>query len=444
MSVRGVHRDWPIGSPLAFVRRARPRPYPPAVETLFVLTAAYMAVPYGDLPGLGLSLSSALIFLIGLEVFLRPAEPWLRRYRRWFLWGAAIWLGVFFSATLNGLRSGGVDFDLQSAKDVMYYGYWLLLVFPVTVYLTSRLELGRRVVRALAAAVVLAGLLRWFEALAWGKVGAWTSPRFFTQNTYGILFSTFAPALLAVLADPRTKRRLPAALGTLAVWSAAAVNGSRGSWVGLAVGTGLFILLYLQAAPSKPRGLIWVALLCLGFGLALQAAPERVLSAVGQRYATLQRLQDDKTFTMRQALTQKGLYLFRQSPLIGIGIGRWQDEYVAIELPALLGDDLDALNRKSSHNSYVSFLAEEGLLGAVPYAALLAFLALRGLAAALRLAHEGQVWALGAYAAFAAMSVHMWGLAGLTATSTWMVYGLVAAIIEAAGRRPRATSGMAV
>ncbi|MBC7225453.1 MAG: hypothetical protein H5T59_14465, partial [Anaerolineae bacterium] len=122
-----------------------PRPLVrPSTVRLFLLAAAYVAIPYGDLPGLGVSLSAPLLFLVALELFLRPAERWLRRYRRWVAWALAIWLGVFLSAALNGLRRGGVDVGLEDAKAVFYYAYWVLLVFPVTVYLVSRLDLGRR------------------------------------------------------------------------------------------------------------------------------------------------------------------------------------------------------------------------------------------------------------------------------------------------------------
>lgn len=419
------------------MRLAPAQLYRPATVRLFLLCAGYVAIPYGDLPGLRISLSAPLMFLIALELFFRPAEPWLHRYRRWVLWGLAIWLGVFFSATLNGLRRGGMDVGAADAKEVFYYGYWLLLVFPVTVYLVSRLGLGRRTAQAMAVAVVLIALLRWVEALGWGKIGAWTSPRFFTQNAYGALFSTFTPMLVALLADSKTKRRWLVAVGILVIWSAAAINGSRGSWVALAAGAALFTILYMVSNPTRVRGLALVVLVCVAFIVVMQVMPERVVGAISERYATFQRLEEDRTFVTRRALVQKGLYLFRESPLIGVGPGRWQNEFAVIDLPLAFRGDLYDLNRHTSHNSYVSFLAENGLLGAIPYGMLFLYLAIKGLRAALHLARKGEVWALGFYVAFAAMSVHLYVLAGLTGTSTWMVYGLVAGMIE------RASDGLA-
>jgi O-antigen ligase len=103
-----------------------------------------------------------------------------------------------------------------------------------------------------------------------------------------------------------------------------------------------------------------------------------------------------------------------------------------MDLPPQYGGDLNRFNRISSHNSYVSFLAETGLLGAVPFGTLLLYLAVRGLQAAILLARRGEYWALGLYVAFVTMGVHLWVLAGLTGTSTWMVYGLVAGMIQTA------------
>lgn len=400
------------------------------MQKLFLLAAGYVAIPYGDLPGLGLSLSAPLFFFIALELFLRPAERWWRRYRRWIVWAAIIWLAIFLSSAINGLRRGGQDFGLDDLLMLFRSAYWLLLVFPVTVYLLSRFDLGARVVRAIAVGVLLTALLRWFEVLAWGKIGAWSRPVFFTENMYGILFSTFTPMLLALLVDPKTRQRGLVAVGILLIWTAAAINGSRGSWVALAAGTLMFLVLYLRVNPRRLRALFWVIALLTGFIVAMTAAPERLLSAVSERYATLERLEEDKTFLTRQVLIRKGLMLFQDSPLIGVGIGRWTKEYVALDLPLYLGGDLESFNRRSSHNSYLSFLAETGLLGAVPFGVLVLYLATRGLKSALRLARRGGYWALGLYVGFVTMSLHLWVLAGLSGTSTWMVYGLLGGMIE--------------
>lgn len=409
---------------------------------LFLLCSAYVAIPWGDIPFLGISLSAPLMFLIALEVYLRPPEPWLRRYRRWVLMAGAMWAGIFISAIANGLVSGGIRIEKAGALEVFRFGYWLGVVFLVTVYLVSYLELGSRVTQVMAAAVVLTALVRWFEAVAYGKIGAWTSPRFFTQNMYGWLFSTFTPFLYAILVDPKTKRRWLAAAGILIIWSAAAINGSRGSWVGLAGGLILFLLLYLQVNPAHIKGLAAIILVCASFLGLIYFAPEKVVGVVSQRYATFQRIEEDKTYLARQLMVQKGLRLFQQSPLVGVGPARWTREYVPLDIPERLGGwrSEGSYQRKSSHNSYVALLAETGLAGTVPFALLLLTLVWQGYKAMVALTRQGQFWVLGVYTAFIGMSVHFSVLAGLTGTSTWVVYGLVGGLIENA-RRMAETKG---
>jgi hypothetical protein len=104
--------------------------------------------------------------------------------------------------------------------------------------------------------------------------------------------------------------------------------------------------------------------------------------------------------------------------------------FAPLDLPLVLryeGDDY--FNTRSSHNSYAQWLAETGLAGSIPFAALLGYLLVRGAGATARLARHGQLWVIGAYSGFIGMSTHLWVLSGITNTGTWLVYGLVGAII---------------
>ena len=147
-----------------------------------------------------------------------------------------------------------------------------------------------------------------------------------------------------------------------------------------------------------------------------------------ERYATLQRIEEDKTFNTRRFLVRKGLILFQKSPFIGVGLERWNKEYAELELPEYIS--LERFNRITSHNSYIMLLAETGLVGTIPLATLLLYLAVRGLQGAVRLARQEEYWALGIYVAFMTMGIHLWVLSGITGTSAWMVYGMVAGIVE--------------
>jgi O-antigen ligase len=284
------------------------------------------------------------------------------------------------------------------------------------------------------AVVVLAGL-RCFEGLVFGKVGAWTNTIFTTQNYYGILFSTFTPFLFPVFLGRGFLRKAFSATGLLVILFACAINGSRGSWICIALGLTVFCALAFVSRPSKSLRLI----LPVGFAVlalvAILTGSTRVREAVLNRFSTFDNLEMDKSNMFRQVMNQRSIKLFTESPWCGVGPGRYRDVYVPLEMPTVfIGRSDDDFTRQSSHNSYLSFLAEGGLVATLPLAVLLAILAVRGAWSAVVLNRRGERWALGVYASFVGMSVHLWALAGLTGTHAWFVYGLLTATVVLAAR----------
>ena len=397
--------------------------------------AAYLALPLVDVPFMGLSLSAPLFALVALQALLRPPEPWLRKFQGWILLAGWIWLGLFISTVGNGLLSGGVDIDSDGVLYLVRYAYWLL-TFVVSAYFASRENILERVSGVLGWAIFGLALVRLFEAVVWGKVGAWTNTRFMSQNGYGFLFSMFFPFLLAPILSARGWQKLFAILRLLVGAAAVIVNGSRGAWLGVLVGIIAFASLNLLARPKKfGWSLLILALAGLAF-LAVQYAPDRVRATFDQRFATFERLEEDKSYQIRQLMIQKGLRLFEESPLIGVGVSRFRKESIPLDLPRMLTyAGQEHFDVKSAHNSYISFLAESGLAGSLPFALLLLTLGLRGFKSSLALVTRQQPWALSVFSAFIGMSVHMWAISSLTNTANWFLYGLVAAVIVRAGRR---------
>jgi O-antigen ligase len=165
--------------------------------------------------------------------------------------------------------------------------------------------------------------------------------------------------------------------------------------------------------------------------------------AVLDRFSTFDDLEKDKSYMTRRVMNQKSLKLFEESPIFGVGPGRYREVYVPLDMPAVLaGHSEDSFMRRSSYNSYLSYLAEGGVIGTLPMAVLLVILAVRGAWSAVVLNRRGEHWALGIYASFIAMSVHFWTLSGLTGTHAWFVYGLLAAtvVLAACVREKRSVS----
>jgi O-antigen ligase len=412
--------------------------YTPLSLAAFYLVGTFAALPVFQVPLVGLSITAPLFVLVVVAVILHP--PNLLRFRHgiWVFLAAAIWVSLFLSFLINGLVLHGDENQILSVLTVVRYGYWLLL-FVVSGYFAASEKLLRRLSTVLALAITALSGLRWFEAIAWGKIGAWTDPVFLTQNDYGGLFSTFSPFLFALLVGQGGIRSMLTGGGLLVVWGAAAVNGSRGSWIGMGVGLVVFVALYCVTNPRRAWRLLVPLLLAASLLTGLGLTSLRVREAVVSRFSTMGQLSDDKSYMIRQVMNQKSWVMFKQSPLFGAGPGRYRVTSVPLNLPELFNRNAeDDLQRRSAHNSYLLFLAENGLAATIPYALLLALLIIKGLWATLELGRQHQVVALAVYAGFLGMSVHFWAMSALTNTAAWLIYGLVVAVILLAGDFRRA------
>ncbi len=405
-----------------------------SVQILFCIFALYMVLPIVDVPLLGLSLSAPIFFIITILVFFQPKRPWLRRYRRWVTMAGLIWLGILSSGILNGLLSGGIDFDSDGLLTIVRYAYWLL-VFVVTAYLVSEGRLGPLVARMLGWGAFVLALLRWVEVFRYGNIGAWTGTHLMSQNSYGFLFSMFSPFLFTMLLENRGRARWLAAVANLTLWGAAAINGSRGSWIAIAVTAMSQIILLSTIHPRRSARLIFMVVLSIIIGLLVLSTPSRVTRAVESRFSTFNNLQEDKSYVIRLLMNQKALLLFQESPVIGVGPARFRKETIQLELPVVLSyADQAHFDQKSAHNSYLGYLAETGLAGALPFGILVLTFVFKGGFSAIAMVKCGQLWAAAVYGGFIGMSIHMWVINSLTNSANWMVYGLVAAMIVTAGQ----------
>lgn len=402
---------------------------------------AYGAFPLLDLPLIKLSLSAPIFYLIVIEVFFHSGLRFRRGMGFWLAFALFLGSGIAVSFLINGFKTEGKMFDALSVIMMTRYSYWLL-VFFMTVYLLLRKpELGGKIVRILCVMIAVLALLRWYEALVYGKIGAWTNPVFMTQNSYGVLFSSYAPLFLVLIFENK-KYRLWFILLYLITLGAVFINGSRSSWVTNMAAIFLFVFLYAFSSRHKIQSLIRILLITFCLGLAgltfWRVSPENFKTTFQQRFSTFEDLDKDKSYQIRKVMQQKGLILFRKFPLEGCGLGRFTKTFVVLDLPPVLWHhSQESIATKSPHNSYLHFLAEAGLAGSVPFILFLIFLTLYGVIASIQLVKYREFWPLGVYVSFISMSIHFWTIAGLGNTGSWIKYGMVAAIISLADARKR-------
>lgn len=401
---------------------------------LFTLFAVYTALPFIELPVVGLSLSAILFYFLFLEIFLKARRRRKLGLSRWAGLAILIGTGLFVSSIVNGFLSSGSDFGKSETIMLLYYFYWLMVFYTTAYLLVLKPAAMPLVTSMLAAAIVVLALMRLYEAVVYGSVGAWTKLRFLPQNQYAWLFSSYTVFLLGPLFAAKKSEKTLALAGVAIVMAAVVVNGSRSSWISMTVSVLAFGFIYLFAHPEKGRGifkfaifLVLVAGLFAGF---LHFAPQGVKETFLSRFSTFENLDEDKSYQIRKVMVQKAKIIIKKSPFWGCGPGRFRATHVDLDLPKVLryGSE-EYFNAKSSHNSYMQFLAETGMAGGIPFALLLFLLFWKGFKAAVYLTKEKQYWAAGLYASLISMSIHLWSLSGLTGTAPWLKYGMVAAMI---------------
>lgn len=401
-----------------------------SVRVPLLLLAFYVTVPIGDWPGLGLSLSAPLGVLILAETLLSrewsPPRPWTS-------FALLLWTGLAASLVVNLLAGAFPGIATDELLLLLRFAYWLG-IFVVIADRLARVEWAGQIAAALGLGAGALAVLRLVEAT---RDGVWGegNPQWLSQNDYGFGFSTFTPFLLwTAFAGPRPLRWIAALLTPLVVLAIVG-NGSRSSWVAVTVGA-----VVLLAIGGLGRGAsVWTSAATAAAGLVLvgvlmgqaAASSSDLLAGPKARWNSLGRLDRDKPFQTRLLLIDKGVQLFRRSPLLGIGLGRFTKESAEPRgLPAAEWLDRDQLNRRTPHNAYAKILAETGLAGTLPLVLLLGLQAWRGPGAAVRLTRRGDSWAAAAVAAGAGMGLHLWTMSGLTGTGPWLVLGLISAAVE--------------
>lgn len=398
---------------------------------LFWATAIYVVAPLENAPLLGLSPSAFFIALVALEVFLGKHSLRLGQFKQWSINIYFLWLGYLLSIAGNALL-GNISAGFGDYLWLIRAAFWFLAFITITI-VVARMPTKdlRTLVMLIGLAVIFLGGVRIYEGIAYGSWGAGGSVRILTQNTYGISFSRFSLFAVALYFTLSGIWRQLSLAGLLILLVAIAVNGSRSSWIAVSAGLVAFTVLYSLARPRQTGRLLWfISLLLVIFTLAISFLPIEVLEPISTRFATLEKIEEDKSFATRQLMVQKSQRLFMDSPLFGAGLGRFRVARVDLERPDLLRGSSTDFNRVASHNSYARLLGETGLAGTVPFAFLILTLLFGGFRPILRYARQGEVWTLAAYASFIAMSIHMWSIDNLNNTAPWFVYGLVAGIIE--------------
>lgn len=412
---------------------------PPYTIFFFNLFLLNTIIPLLDLPLIGLSITAPLMLFVGFQVILKPSAPWIKHYQMWWLLAAFIWLMWFLSAVLNSIAG---NLEPASTSQLIYFirmFYWLF-VFVITTYIVSERAHGLSLIKVLNLGVFILGLMRLYEALFLGRIGPGTS-RLLSQNNYGILFSSFALYPIILLVEEKSPKKFPQFIIVGVVYASIIINSSRSSWVALLLGIGVLLFFLWGFKKIRLTAIFGVSAFILFVVLVGLLITPNLLSVINpnspivQRFESFSSIEEDLSYATRQFLVRKAVAQFKSSPIFGIGVERGRFVFMDVELPESIKNEKSLLaNPLNEHNSYIQVLAETGLVGVIPYSIFLLILFFRGFKAAILLSKQQQFWAVGIFASFISMSIHLWTITALRTTSTWVVYGLLGGMIMYAQR----------
>lgn len=136
----------------------------------------------------------------------------------------------------------------------------------------------------------------------------------------------------------------------------------------------------------------------------------------------------DQSYLIRVAMTKKGFKIFEEFPLLGVGLNNFSK--VNISIPGdFEGSDIvlrvKNINEISAHNSYISILAEGGLLTFVPFVLLLVLSIFYGLFNF----NKMDTYAKSIVIATIMMSIHLYFISAIINVFAWYLLGLCSSLI---------------
>jgi len=324
------------------------------------------------------------------------------------MWPQGILLIVFLAACLLSSFSAfwpkfALDRTSDFARIVLIY---IVIENTVTTPKRFRTVLITMVIGGIIPAVgtidhYLQHILRDGRA-AW--TGIWANPN---EDAYGLVILIPIAATLAMKSRWPLRIGLAAAIATylLAIY----VTYSRGALLGLIAVLGL--------AGWKQKSPMVRTLMVLGLaGLVLFG------SMYWQRRQSFNDISNDTTVNERIGTFVAGLRMFQASPLVGIGPG---DSMFAYPIYAPEYARCGCQQQLVVHNSFIQVLSETGIVGFLPFMALLGFSLFH-----VRKLDKGE---LGPYAI--ALEVSLWGFMVCSLSGgfsyTWWPYILIALIMAA-------------
>lgn len=327
-----------------------------------------------DLPDLRWSLIAAAVTLVA--TMRLPAEKDRPSWNA--STGAKILVALTCWIWLQNLWALSADDHLELS--VLYTKYLVLL------YLIYRLVDDETTIRNFLVAHVLGcfylGMLV-LQAPDSGRLESVGGPGINEANALAMHLGTGAMAAAALLVRGSIVQRAFALAALAVIANGIVQTESRGAFLGVAAGgVTMFVL-----SPARFRG-AWALLGVLGLAALLRIAPDNFWERMSTISTTAEREQAvDQSSQTRLILLQAQWEMFLAYPMGSghRGTAYLSPRYLSEENLARSRNDPNGQRARSSHNTFMTALSEQGIPGALMFLGLVAWIARSGLATRRRL-----------------------------------------------------------
>ena len=341
---------------------------------------------------------------------------------------ALFMIGAILSTTHKFWDGNDLAF-INSLKVLPNYIYWGVLVLLLVMFSPRSSIDYARLFRAISIAVVAVVT---YYVLLQTHISHETFFKHFGSNNVSLLLICYAPYLVYYA---RRHVHPAAALVLLAALLFLELNEGRRAGFLLVLLGGMSAYFVTIVKLNSLGHLVRLMLVTLvGLGLLYTGAVESLIRGQSDRihqfiYAPSFNLSEDRSYLTRMAMVEKGFALFRDNVFFGVGLNNFTSvetriagnfdgaEYVV---------DKDIFERFSSHNSYITILAEGGLALTIPFGAILLILLFKGLRHFGQLKDPEKVIVF----SFCTMCVHLYFTNGIVNSLVWFNIGLLAYVVS--------------
>ena len=335
-----------------------------------------------------------------------------RRFRLRLFSGSIVWLTIMFATGVLSCMISEIPFE-QDIYFLIQFFYWLLLtamIGQMYPYIDKN-----ALCKTIATGSLILGFVFLFLRLG-------------SQNSVAFCLVVFSPLGIFGL-----KKRLFRVFYALLIIFIMFFNESRS---GMAILSVEMLFIFAKLYNIKNLRIIATGITLLFtvlFMTPLHTILGNAISPFNEEVGMLLSDPDavmysDKSWIQRRVQQQKGLQIFKEHPVIGIGPSNFSKLNINIDVSGIENVDIKALNTaikksdsRSAHNSYILMLSEFGLVGTISWAFfLIAFLRI-----AIRNSKRFDGFEFALFVCVVGMSVYFYTISAFYGTFAWLFYGLM-------------------